>query len=529
MANKQLFNSKRGKHASVPKSNTRNKAGGRAYSMKDKHALAQYAVTGMFTDTYYDSAENQLKQAIELASKCDPLFIAQCAVYAREKGYMKDMPAFLCAVLASRDTELLKKVFPRVIDNGKMLRNFVQIVRSGMTGRRSLGNAPKRLIQNWFEGRNDFQIFRDSVGNDPSLADVIKLARPRPSNPTRDALYAYLIGKDYEYEALPDIVKQYESYKKDKSGDVPKVPFQMLTSLDLGKKEWKGIADNAKWQMTRMNLNTFNRHGVFDDQKMVNKVAKRLADPKEVENSKAFPYQLFTAFKNTQGLPTKITNALQDAMEHATKNVPSFEGKKVYVMVDTSGSMGCRVGASGRHSAWSWNSSGGVCCREVAALIASCLMRVNDDVEVIPFDTRVHSTSSLNPRDSVMTNASKLSRFGGGGTDCAAALRSVNQKKGKGDVVIYVSDNESWFEGGRRSYYGGTSTAHEWQEFKGRNKGAKCVCIDLVANNTVQIKDDSDVMNIGGFSDNIWETISMFVSGEYGADAWTAAIEQVDV
>ena len=40
---------------------------------------------------------------------------------------MKDMPALLAAILAVRDLELLAQVFPRVIDSGKMLRNFVQI------------------------------------------------------------------------------------------------------------------------------------------------------------------------------------------------------------------------------------------------------------------------------------------------------------------------------------------------------------------------------------------------------------------
>jgi 60 kDa SS-A/Ro ribonucleoprotein len=43
---------------------------------------------------------------------------------------MKDMPALLCAVLWVKDRELLASVFPRVIDNTQMLRNFLQIVRS---------------------------------------------------------------------------------------------------------------------------------------------------------------------------------------------------------------------------------------------------------------------------------------------------------------------------------------------------------------------------------------------------------------
>ena len=60
---------------------------------------------------------------------------------------MKDMPALLCAVLASRAPGLLAEVFDRVIDDGRMLRNFVQIMRSGVVGRKSLGTLPKRLVQ----------------------------------------------------------------------------------------------------------------------------------------------------------------------------------------------------------------------------------------------------------------------------------------------------------------------------------------------------------------------------------------------
>jgi 60 kDa SS-A/Ro ribonucleoprotein len=44
---------------------------------------------------------------------------------------MKDVPALLVAVLSVKDRDLFKAVFPRVMDNGKMLRNFVQIMRSG--------------------------------------------------------------------------------------------------------------------------------------------------------------------------------------------------------------------------------------------------------------------------------------------------------------------------------------------------------------------------------------------------------------
>src|ERR1700755_1708473 len=134
---------------------TTNLAGGKAYSLSAKEALAQYSATCMFGSTYYASADEQLAEVLKLAAQCEPLFVAKCAVYARKKGYLKDMPAFLLATLASRgELAALRLAWPHVIDNGKMLRNFVQVIRSGVTGRKSFGTAVKRLINNWLLERN---------------------------------------------------------------------------------------------------------------------------------------------------------------------------------------------------------------------------------------------------------------------------------------------------------------------------------------------------------------------------------------
>src|SRR5262249_32876459 len=145
--------------------NTRNEARGRAYAFSPEHALAQYAATGTFNQTYYAHETEQLQKVLALAAEVDPVFVAKTAIYCREKRLMKDMPPFLTALLAAKDVRLLASVFPRVIDNGKMLRNFVQIVRSGVVGRKSFGSAPKRLARAWFAGRAPEAIFRQSLGS----------------------------------------------------------------------------------------------------------------------------------------------------------------------------------------------------------------------------------------------------------------------------------------------------------------------------------------------------------------------------
>ena len=525
MANKTLFKSLIGKL--MPATDALNEERAPAYALSPKHQLAQYAATGCLNTTFYASADEQLGKVLELCAGVDAEFIAKTAVFCRERGYMKDMPALLCAVLSVKDRELLNTVFSRVIDNAKMLRNFVQIMRSGAVGRKSLGTAPKRLVREWLDARDPETLFKANVGQDPSLTDIVKMVHPKPKEAAREALFGYLIGREHAVDALPEIVRSFEAFKKNEpgqKGDIPDVPFQMLTALELGTAEWTAIARQAPWQMTRMNLNTFARHGVFGQPGMPELIAGRLRDPQKIAKARVFPYQLMVAYTMAvanAAIPQVVCNALQDAMEIATANVPEFAGK-VYVFPDISGSMhspvtGYRAGATTA-----------VRCIDIAALVAATVLRKNPDAEVIPFESKVIEVR-LNPRDSVMTNAEKLAKLPCGGTNCSAPLEFLNQRRAKGDLVIYVSDNESWIDAPHYGRFGGsaTQTMKEWAQFQLRNPKARMVCIDIQPYGTVQAKERDDILNIGGFSDQVFEVISEFARGELNTDHWIGVIESV--
>jgi len=127
--------------------------------------------------------------------------------------------------------------------------------------------------------------------------------------------------------------------KSPKSAPCPDVPFQMLTALNLGQKEWTEIARNAPWQMTRMNLNTFARHGVFKEKGLEEIIAKRLTKRAPIKRSRVFPYQLLAAYLNAGAeVPKRVTNALQVALEIATENIPKVPGR-VVICPDVSASM----------------------------------------------------------------------------------------------------------------------------------------------------------------------------------------------
>jgi 60 kDa SS-A/Ro ribonucleoprotein len=495
--NTRLFKNQRG--ALAPKADTVNDAGGFAYKRTDKEALAQYALTGTFGNAFYVTAEVQLDRALTLTEKVDDAFIAGLAVYARQFGYMKDMPAFLLAVLCARQSQYIEFVFGRVIDSARMLRTFVQIVRSGLTGRKSFGRRIKRLIRNWLTKKSDDALFRATVGQSPSVADIIKMVHPKAENRSRNALYGYLLDKEYDGRSLPKLVKRLE---------IPDLPFRMLTHLPLNTEQWTQIAKNMPWTALRMNLNTLARHDVFKVKGMTKFVAGKLRDPELIRLAKVFPYQLLAAYLftlATRDVPNEIIEAIQDAMEIAIENVPEMD-LRIAVCPDVSGSMDWASVTGNRGSATSK-----VKCTHVAGLISSIFLRRARDTILLPFECDVVNLR-LNKRDSVMTNARKIARCGGGGTNVSAPLALLNQRKEQVDAVIIVSDNESWVDSRGWSARRGTDTMNKWNALRQRCPKARLVLMDLAAGDNTQVKNKGkEVYNIAGFSDVALNIMADFV------------------
>jgi len=519
MANKNLVASMIGKL--MPRMDARNHEGAPAYAFTPRHQLAQLAATGTLNQTFYADARAQFDDVYLLASDLEPAFIARTAVFARERGYMKDMPALLLALLSTLPAAEFAPAFRRVVDNGKMLRTFVQIMRSGVVDRKSLGTRPKRLVQGWLETASDIEIMRAAVGQDPSLADVIKMVHPRPADAGRAALYGYLIGRPYDVAALPDIARAFEAFKADPSAPLPDVPFQMLTALPLTATHWAAIGRQAGWHMLRMNLNTFARHGAFEVKGFAEHVASQLCDRKAMARAKAFPYQLMAAHAMIgAGVPRIVRTALEHAMEVAIGNVPTVPGN-VVVCPDVSGSMSSPV------TGYRKGATTAVRCIDVAALIAAAMLRANPRARVLPFEQDVVAID-LDRHNTVLANAAKLAAIGGGGTNCSAPIERLVKQRADVDLVVMVSDNESWVDANPYRTRG-TGLLQAWTKLKVFNPKARLVCLDIQPNATTQAPERPDILNIGGFSDAVFDVIGAFADGTLGADHWVGEIERIEL
>jgi len=491
--------------------NALNEAGGLAYRKECEVELATLALTGTFNDGFYASGQSQIERVQRLVGEVSPRFLEGLAVYASENN-MKDTPVVLLAFLMNKAPQRFRRIFHKVVDNGKQLRNFCAVVRSGVTGRKSFGTAPKRMIQNWLNGRNDRQIMEDFVGGNGeggmSLKDVVKLVHPRAQDEGRNQLYRYFLGQEDRVDLfqLPKPLFQLVEFRTGKPGDrqIPdSVPYMMLQSLQLTTEERVALSDQMGWQTLRINLNTMARHGVFNDEAATKSIAAKLREPAAVRKARAMPYQIYAAYMNTTGeVPATVRDALHDAMEVSTQNMAPIQGR-VAVGVDYSGSMDCPVTGT--------NSKGiasVVTCNQVAALIAACIVRGNVATRVYRFDEEAQYVK-LEPRDTVLTNAQKIGG-NGGGTDCASVVRKLLKDNVAVDTLVIISDNQSW-----ASPYPVGTLINVWNKYKVKMNvpNARLVCIDLAAGSTTQAPDQAGkVLNIGGFSDAYFDVITDFAN-----------------
>jgi len=570
MANKTLFASA---SSHLPPANTVNEAGGLAFALPPKQALAQVAATGCFNGTFYASAESQLKELQSLIGQVhDPVFLAKLAVYSRERALMKDMPAALLLALSKFDTQLMQRVFDRVVDNGRILRTMFQLLRSGLFARRSLSSSLQRAFQRWFNSVPVEGLLSASIGNDPSLRDVLRLARPTPKDNARRALFGWLTGKEVEKWApasvadLPEAVRALVAYRQAETADAQiqaiqgkSIRWDLLSDQARSPDVWKVIARQMGSQALRMNLNTLLRHEVFgplnspanvnqsdavkmsrvvkdslglkarqEDRQMIEYVAGRLQDADEIRRSRQFPYQYFGAYLNADpALPHEIKSALHRAAELACGNVPELPGP-IVIGLDVSGSMSSPV--TGHRGL---GATSKMRCVDVAALFAAAILRRNPDSVVIPFDTKAYGVR-VDPQDSILSLAERLAKFGGGGTNCSLPLADANTTYRNRQFAgcILVSDNESWVGHGRQN---STAVMTEWENFVqnqrrlGGHEGSapKLVCIDLQPYTTTQAPDRKEILNVGGFSDAVFSVIAGFLGSD--ANRFISEVEAIEL
>jgi 60 kDa SS-A/Ro ribonucleoprotein len=498
------------------KPNSVNEAGAPAFKLKGKENLVMLAMNGFLNGTYYNSGDALVEKLQEAIQGVDPIFAAKTAVYAKQNGAIKDAPAYILAALSKGSAmEAVKKAFPRVITNGKMLRNYVQVIRSGKVGRVSLGSSPKKLVKRWIENRSDIQLLNDSIGNDPSLKDLILLSHPKFEG-SKNAVAKYILGFDTAKSRIK-ILSELRRARNGKNADwslLAKLDFRHMDNIEtLPVEFWNEWLQNCSYHALRMNLNMLNRKGAFNDSSIVKIVANRLVDREEIIKANQFPFQYFSAFKAADGIPVSIMKALQTAFEISMETYSVGEmPSKGSIYIDRSGSMNQPVtGYTGKKDST-------VMCTQAAALFGAMMARSVENPYVGTFNSSLNEVK-YQTYSNPLTFADKL--HNGGAT--YTKLCFEHALKHNPDFVYVISDNEAWVD----ERYDDNSNTLIKQLIK-QNPNIKIVLHNIVmGNHTVAPTNNRNVLNIAGFTPSVTEQITKFIQGENSAEKMISEIEAV--
>ncbi|MEJ7595238.1 MAG: hypothetical protein WKF77_27270 [Planctomycetaceae bacterium] len=144
----------------------------------------------------------------------------------------------------------------------------------------------------------------------------------------------------------------------------------------------------------------------------------------------------------------------------------------------------------------------------------------------------------MDPSDSILSLSERLAKFGGGGTDCSIPFREANTKyrNRKFAGCVLVSDNESWVYANHAfacGTHGSTGVMTEWQAFVknqvrlqgGSISGPKMICINIQPYGSTQAPERSDILNIGGFSDAVFNVVASYLADD--ANRFVVEVEAV--
>ena len=459
-----------------------NKEGFPAYEMGAKTALVKAVMTSYNEPKFYDPKNNRPNEIVGYARKVmetDPEFVLKTAAYARNEGNLRSAPIALLVEFANTPHAEVKgsrKWVPIIARRGDEIPEALacQFKRNDAIARKGkIPNMLKYGLKESFENLTPYQLAKyRGEGKDVTLRDAMFLLHPAPQS-----------------------IELEKAYKRLAEGSLTiaeGATWERIISKEGSNPEtWTRAAYVMPYMALLRNLRNFVINDITPE--AMKMVCAKIANPSHVAASKQMPYRFLSAYKELEKInaPAYVLAAVSDALDASVGNLPEMEGRTA-IWCDNSGSM---------RSPISFKSV--VECVDVATIMAAALYRANPDSIVGVFGNTAQRVS-LNPRDSVMTNARKLAATNVGySTEGHLAIDKTAPDRV--DRIVFFSDMQT---------YGGYVDEAFSEYCREYNKNCRFISFDLQGYGTSPFpKNDSRVMEFTGWSDKALKLISKSPEG----------------
>ena len=419
-----------------------NKEGFPAYSGTPEMDVVNVLMTGSTANSFYVNALEKVEDIVRVLTEFENTeFLGKATVYAREQGYVREIPVVSTVVLSTKDLDIFRKVVHRVCLLPTDWQKLIDVARSGMI-RQGVGRALKREI---IEALRNMSVYH-AIKYPKAVEDMINIARPHESvNPV---VIKYIKERetsgDPQLEALERLKRTENEDEIVRIIEEGRLPYEVVTGSvkKMTPKIWEALLYQAPYFNLLRNLRNFLEYGVFYKADNLIYAVKKLTNKEAIRKAKLFPFRYYVAWKKIRSsrcmipeIKNSLLKALEKAMELSVDNVPELDGK-VCIAPDVSGSMDSKV--LGEYSM--------LRCKDIVGVYTAIMIKKCKKLPVVlPFESRVRLdlVEEALGKDRLMDIAKTIG-VAIGGTSLSAPVEYLLEEKIDVDYFIAFTDNEEW-------------------------------------------------------------------------------------
>jgi 60 kDa SS-A/Ro ribonucleoprotein len=477
---------------------TVNREGFPAWSKSDHELVRQFLYTNTLENTFYAARAELVPEGLGLLARFDDSeYLAETIVAARNEGFMRTAPLMGLVFLSKKDVGLFREVFPRVVQTGEDMAQFLDLCRRI----RGLGRAVKSTIHMWLREKvNEFYAIK--YGNE--LVDAIRLSRPSEKIFGEEGriIADYLMGNPrVTMEMLPPKIRAFEELKRTPPTDEETIlklveEGRLDYSVVVGAVKptpqiWMGLARQMGTFALLRHLATLERNNALDQ--LADHIKKRLTVDSLVR-AKIFPFRLYEAYMQVGSAWVK--EHLADLLDGYVSRYDFSSYGRAAVCPDVSGSMTSPVRGAAYTPA------------TIAGMFAGVLYKGIPNSILIPWDNEVRLNLVHPRRDSILTHIRAISEARGGGTSMEKPIQYLLENGETVNTVILITDSQEWGEG----------WLEYWRKYKERvAPGARAFLlrVDPYGTNpfSADVAERLSIFQIYGWSDNVVKYMDFVLRG----------------
>ena len=484
------------------KNKVTNYEGGQAYRLSPEWQLYTAAVTSSLSDKFYEKADARIETLRKLIVRCDPVFVAQLAVYARQKMNMRSIPLVLAVELAKvhRGDSTVNKMVSGIVqraDEITELLAYYQLANQRQDTKK-LNRLSKQLqsgLQDAFNKFDEYQFAKYNRDAEVKLRDALFLVHPKAKDESQQVLFNKIVNNELE------------------------IPYTWETELSaLGQTGFvsdteKEIAFRMKWEdvcssdlkigyMALMrNLRNILEAGV--SQQHITKVCETLSNAEAVHRSKQLPFRFLAAYREISKVKSAYAGRVLDALEKAVavsaENIAGFgEDTKVLIAADVSGSMQKAISPKSK-----------ILSYDIGLMLAMLLKSRCKNAITGMFGDKWKVINV--PTKGILSNVDAFYRREGEvgyATNGYLVIEDLLKSKRQVDKVMMFTDCQLWNNRNDKKI------ANLWNDYKKVSPNSKLYLFDLSGYGTTPLDiTREDVYLIAGWSDKVFDIIAAIDRG----------------